>query len=62
MTFQTTIATMALTRKKDYLERKQHYQLIVPAAFGLRPRIDWATRDYDPLWVSIVVAGAGACA
>ena len=38
------------------------YVCLVPAAFGLRPRIDWATRDYDPLWVSIVVAGAGACA
>ena len=31
-------------------------------AFGLQPRIDWATRGNDPLWVSMVVAGAGACA
>ena len=26
------------------------------------PRIDWATRDNDLLWVTTVVAGAGACA
>ena len=26
------------------------------------PRINWATRDNDPLWVSMVVAGASACA
>ena len=26
-----------------------------------QPNIDWATRDNDPLWVSMVVAGAGAC-
>ena len=32
-----------------------------PAAFGLRPRIDWATRDDDLPWVSMAVAGAGAC-